>query len=303
MGDRWMADLRLTRVVATFVPETPWTLPACPGVPVRGALEAQLRRVVCVGCDSSGHRPGCLIDTWWRLPAHQSPLWWLRVDPAGGATVGPDRPLVVTWWCIGGPPRHTALIEALVGMERAGIGGRPHRLDAIVAYGQGAPARVYRDGRTMGVWPDPAPLTRHVASPGTGDAWVRLQSPFQAPRGAESPPSAADWLRAAMLRVKAVARDHGTPLQVRWDLEARAEAELHWVRAHRDPVSQPGRHDLSGWVGTYRLQAEDAERLSDLLVAAEVFGAGRGGTRALGAIDVQWEHKRAVPTAPEPSSD
>lgn len=288
----WMRDLPVTRVVAAYVPDRPVPVDVLTSSRVRGALEAHLRQVVCVACSERDHVPGCIVPAWWRRPAQEVPRWWIRVAPEPGVLVGPDRPLVVSWGALGEIPRPTALVEAFVRTADTGVALGPMGLDSLVVHGDGVPTLV--EGRRVlaGYWPGPSPLSRHVRAPGAGGATIRLVTPFQPPQAvSDVRPTVASWLRSAIGRVRGTARSVGVQLATRWPDpdQARGAAQLWPVTASRPAVSQPGDQDLSGWVGLLRLEAPAASPFVDLLAAAEVLGVGRGVTRGLGAVEVDWD--------------
>lgn len=286
----WMREIPITRVIGTYVSDTPLTLHPHAASRVRGALEAQLRHVICSGCDGDWHHPSCLVPQWWRRPASEAPRWWLRVSPETGERVGPERPLVVEWAGLGRVPRPTALVEAFLRCQATGIGVGTMPLDQLVVQGAGSPAVISRERGLSGYWPEPRSLAGLVRAKGGAGATVWLRTPFQGPRSLGGRrPTAADWLRAAFGRVRAVARGLDVSLDVRWPEPQQnlGRTSLRSVPGSRSAANKPGRQPLGGWVGWIRI--EDAVAWADLLAAAEVLGVGRGVTRGLGVVDVEWD--------------
>lgn len=284
----WMADFPVTRVVAHLIPASSAPLPHDIGSRVRGEVEKHLRHIVCARCKGDSHTPHCVIPAWWRRPAQEAPRWWLRVRPRPGEDVGVGNPLEIEISAIADIPRPSALIEAIRRAAASGIASRPLTVSRLLVHGDGGVADLDSTGV---VWPSAAPLSALSRPVGGGGATIVLTSPYQGRRDAERKPTVADWITSAIGRVRALARAAETRVDVRWpDADPRMGAASLWlVPGTRKARSQAGNQDLSGWVGTFRLAAEEVAPYADLVAAAEVLSVGRGVTRGLGTIDVQWD--------------
>lgn len=293
----WMADLPVTRTVALLTPRSPWSPSERPEVTVRGALGKALHEVLCVfprerqargSCSPCPERERCAIPTWFEGHGQEARPYAIRVDPHG--PVRPDRPLRVNIVWFGPMPRPAAVQESLSRLATGGLGQRrvPHVLSRLWVRGEGGPIVVVHDDSTVGAWPRPGTLADQVRWPPArvAGASVAFRTPFQQKRPGR--PSPQDILKAAILRVRSVARACGVELHRRWPepIPGEWEALEHHVAARRSSSGQ-GRHDLSGWTGVVRFDERIAP-FADLLAAAEVLHVGRGSSAGLGRVDVDW---------------
>jgi hypothetical protein len=102
-------------------------------------------------------------------------------------------------------------------------------------------------------------------------------------------PAVPELLQAAVLRVRAAARASAHELENRWPAApARAWDRQEWIRVDRRARSQPGRQEMSGWIGHVYLDSRFAPWF-ELLAAAELLHVGRATTRGHGEIALTWE--------------
>ncbi len=295
---QWLGQLTLTVATASLMPLQAWRPPPQPAVALRGALGAALMDVACLrrdrDCGGCEWTSDCPIVTWYdpgRAGSGRPRPFALRVLEAA-PRVSRESPLVVEWALFEPPPRPSLLLEGLCRAARLGLGRDrvPHRVERLVVRGEGASVTLLRGGEQQGAWPAPAPLVRFVRLPADPiGARVHLLTPVQLHGG--RPPDAAELLRSAVGRVRALARTRGVSLNRWWPeprgLSARWEG-LRRVEGGRYSRRQAHRVDLSGWMGTLVLGPEVAA-WADLLAAMEVLQIGRHTPAGLGRIAVEWQ--------------
>lgn len=295
----WMRQIQITSVQAELVPTRPWVLPEDPDLVLRSALGRAVFDLLCVRpqqhCRACDLRDSCELPGWYdpgRIGGH-SPRPVLPVSvSSGGQEVCPASPWRVGWWVLGPLPRPSLLEEAIVRMARQGLGSQrvPHRVGRLMIRGEGGLLRLMEDEVQEGRWPPPGPISTFVALPSTPTgAEVQVFSPFQSREG-EGPPTVAGFLRAAIGRLRQVARTQGQRVDHRWPEppgEGAPWPEAHWVPAERR-ASGGGTQDLSGWTGAFRLGSEVAD-WADLLGACEILGVGPGVGAGRGRYRVIWE--------------
>lgn len=288
-----MDDLPVTLLIARLRPERAWRLPAAPGSTVRSALLASLHHALClqddVLCAVCRHPDRCTVTTFWHSDGHRVAPWWLSVATPGRTALTIDDTLEIRMGLAGPIPEPGALPRAWLRMASLGLGPRrvPHRIESLVAEGSGPPRTLVRFGVLEEPMPEPGTLAQHIRVPSeAGPALIRLDTPYVGKRR----PDAAEWLHAAIGRVRGLARSLRRTVSVRWpDPPAMGRARLERIEAARRSRSHPGRQDLSGWVGQLQLAGHEATPYVDLLAAAEVLGVGRSTTFGMGSVSVDWE--------------
>lgn len=297
----WSRALALTEVLTEHTPARPWTLPGDPELMLRSALGRALFEIACTrpetpcaGCDL---RTTCEIPGWYapeRLGGGDRPRPILpgAITPPG-AYLAPDAPLRVRWWLLGPAPRAGLLVEALVRLGRMGLGPDrvEHRLTRVAARGEGGLAVVIDQDQERGRWPQPGHLGRWMAAPDdVQGAEIAVRTPLSwAEARPDRRPTVGDLLWAALGRLRQSVRAQGQPQPPPWAdprVLDRPWAEARWVRDRRWP-SGGGVQDLSGWVG-HVVMGPEVQPWVDLLAAAEVLGAGGGGSAGRGALRVHW---------------
>ncbi len=282
----------VTRVHVTYRPVHAWRPPPNLAVTVRGALGSALFDIACVrphrecrGCDLA---EDCAIPTWFRVGGQSPPPYALRVAAEPART----QRLRVELVFFGVIPRPSLLTEALVRVGRLGLGSDRvgHVLERLDVEGEGAPSVIVAEDRVMGIWPRPARLGAWARLPQAPSRMVvDLLTPLQTADNHR--PTPASLVQAALLRIRAVARACGTPMERwRWPDPGGLRLEhsaLEWVGASRYSRVSRGTHDLSGWVGRLEIGGE-VEPFVDLLVAAEVLHVGRGAGAGLGRISLDF---------------
>ena len=289
----WMSQLSLTLVAVSLAPAHPYRLPPRPAVMLRGALGKAMFDVACVrpdrDCRACLHRLVCPVATWYDpARAGGSGLRPFAISslPTRDLDVDPDHPLLLRLGLATPPPRPSLLVEALTRAALAGLGPDrvPHRVRSLQVLGEGAPVEVAGGGSA---WPDPAPLARFIDLPAhPRAARVHLRSPLQLPSG-RSRPAPAAVLRAAMGRVRGVARLQGRRLSRWWPDVPLRWGELSWEDGSRWSARQGERVPLLGGRGV--LIVDNAEPVADLLAAAEVLQIGKATTAGLGVLSIEWE--------------
>lgn len=297
----WAQSLRVTRVDLELLPERTWRLPPDPTVMVRGALGSALLELACTqpepACLGCPERQGCPVPKWYdpgRVGSGAARPVLVRVAAPGGAWVEAQRPLRVELWALGPIPRHSLLVEAVERMARLGLGPArvKHTVQRLTAHGHGAPARVLEQGHECGRWPEPGHLGQHLAVPEqpTGAELHLITPATWTGVGPAAPPTPADLVRAAVGRVRQLAREQRVALD-RWWPDPRAQSgrwlEAEWVSGARFSQRQHARVDLSGWTGRLELGPEVA-LFADALAAAEVLGLGKATSCGRGQVRVVW---------------
>ena len=256
----WMNDLPVTAISVELEGDEPWESDR-PGVALRGALLASLLAVQCVRdkeCGPCDLRASCAFPSFWRPLGNELTRWWTRpwLEP-GQTTVRFGLGFVGTL------PEPHAFASALQRTCRAGLGPDriPHRMQAVHVFGEGGETLWIDGERTVGTFPGPARLAELVRPrPLSEEVTVRLDTPYLGRKA----PRPADWIQAAIGRVRGLARSVDRRLDVRWPTPPAGlgEARLQRRVASRRPRSQPGRQDLSGFVGTLHFSAEEIEERS-----------------------------------------
>ena len=245
-------------------------------------------------CNPCDRQADCPIARWYdpgRAGSSSPRPFALRI--LGTPTeANPTGQLVVEWSFLVAPPRPSLVVESLCRAARLGLGPNrvPHRVHELMVQGAGAPVMVLREDRQEGAWPTPAPLGHFVRLPeAPRGARLHLLSPLQL-RGS-APPDAGAVLRAAVSRVRSIARGQGLRLDRWWPepagLTARWEG-LRRVQGSRWSRRQAHAVDLTGWLGTLVLGPAVAA-WADLLAAMEVLQLGRQTAAGLGRVTVSWE--------------
>ena len=301
---QWMKAIPVTTMVAVLRPCRPWSAPTDLAVTLRGAFGSAVMDVACVrahrdcrGCELAAD---CVVPSWFDpgrgVGADRMRPYALRVLFDNGGRIRPDQPLVVEWVWLGEIPRAGLVVQAMVRAAALGLG--PARVSHVVQHlavtGRGSRVVVVEDGVEVGPWPRAGDLSDHTRVPAPfppDGALVDLVTRVRFP-GPGSPPPAA-ILRAAFLRIRNVARDLGVAIDRRWDdpqglsgvewLDLRREGASRWSQRKRQTV------DLSGWVGTARLDRQAATAYADALAAAEILHVGRGVSHGLGRVAVRWK--------------
>ncbi|HMV69402.1 MAG TPA: CRISPR system precrRNA processing endoribonuclease RAMP protein Cas6 [Myxococcota bacterium] len=291
----WMRALPVTRLIATWAPERPWTPP--PAVPntLRGAVGASVMDVACVRdsreCHGCPHAPSCPILGWYdpnRAGGNRLRPYVIRVLQ-GAERATPDRPLIAEWILFGPTPHAHLLVEALLRAGRVGLGPDrvQHDLIRLDVQGEGALTRVVDDGRAVGAMPRPGTLLQHTRPPDAPTrATLDLLTPVQPPDRRLTP---AGMLQLGAHRVRDVLRDLGGPPARWWDLDV-VVARWEWqepARHSRWSERQEATIDLSGLWG--RLVVTDGVAgIADLLAAMEVLHVGRNTSAGMGRVGVTW---------------
>lgn len=297
----WLDHLRVTRIEAELEPEAPWTLPAEPETLLRGVLGSAVFELLCVRphrrCTACDLRLRCEIPSWYdpgRVGADQPRPLLPRTSLGPGEGVGPGRPWRASWLALGEIPRSSVLVEAIVRLGRLGLGEArvPHRLARLSVQGAGPAVPVIVEDRETGAgWPAPGALRAFVQLPADpAGLELRVVRPTRW-KGADRrrAPTIGDLVRAALGRVRQVAREQGRSLDAWWDDPCDLDqpwATAHWVQSTRQN-SRGDQHRLSGWVGTLRCGPEIAP-WADLLAAAEVLALGQHLSFGLGQIELDW---------------
>lgn len=296
-----LADLLVTTVSAELAPRRPWSPGGFPPVTLRGALGAAVLQVACVrpqpDCRTCEHATDCAVPQWYepgRLGGHAPRPFALHVHQCPDGRATPDHPLRVRWTLHGPVPRPSLLTEAIFHAARRGLGPArtPHDVRRIAVTGEREVVTVVHDNLLVGDWPRPGRLGWVAPAPGAaGRAAITFVSPTQLTGITHrKPPAVGDVLRHAIHRVRALARHHGTRLNMWWpEPTGILGTWTDWVWHGQSRWSQRQNHavDLSGFTGTLTLEGPLNE-WSGLLSALPWTGIGRGVSCGLGVAEVRW---------------